>query len=117
MRKYIDHAERHLPECEVDFENKTYLREIQSFWAGLHVEIMSEKDGTVINPDEAEELLSTTKQQLEDHHEKMDNDNVKMVEEEMDALKKNLEIHDDNKALLTASDKLREVCRIDHSSV
>ena len=44
IRKYIDHAERHLPECEVDFENTTYLREIQSFWAGLHVEIMSEKD-------------------------------------------------------------------------
>ena len=61
--------------------------------------------------------MSTTKQQLEDHHEKMDNDNVKMVEEEMDPLKKSLENHDDNKALLTASDKLREVCRIDHSSV
>ncbi|KAL2058259.1 hypothetical protein ABVK25_001877 [Lepraria finkii] len=39
----------------------------------------------------------------------MDNDNVKMVEDEMDPLKKSLENHDDNKASLTASDKLREV--------
>ena len=117
MRKYINRAERHLLECEVDFENTTYPREIQSFWAGLHVEIMPEKDGTVVNPDEAEELLSTTKQQLEDHHDEMDNDDVKMVEEEMDALKKSLEDHDDNEALLAASDKLREVCRTDHSSI
>ena len=113
MRKYIDRAERHLPECEVDFKNTTFPKEIENFWASLHVEIAQDK-GVIVNVDEVEDLFTSTEQQLEDHREEMDDDDIKKVEDKMHALKKSLEQQDnelgDKEALLTASTKLREVC-------
>ena len=113
MKKYIDRAERHLPECEVDLKNTTYPKEIETFWASLHVEIAQDK-GAIVNIDEVEDLLTSTEQQLEDHREEMDNDDVMRVEEKMHALKKSFEQqddqHGDKEVSLTASIKLREVC-------
>ena len=110
LRMYLDRAERHLPECEVDFENTSYPGEIQQFWAYQHDNLVREKEAPIVDTAEAEDLLRTTERQLEEYRDGIDGEDFQKVEEGMDGLKQSLEAHADSEALLISSNKLREVC-------
>ena len=111
MRKFIDRAERHLPEWELDVQNTTYPREIDEFWKGQHEKLAQSRDEAVKVDEEAEALVATTEAWMA-HFEK--ETAVKWDRERINgaigALKRVLyEREDDVDAVRSAMVKLQEV--------
>ncbi len=110
MRTFIDRAERHLPEWELDYENTTYPREIKEFWTEQHEKLAERRNEATKADEVAETLLRKTEWQLARYREKMKSGDPDKVERAIEPLKEVLfNREDDEDAVKTATTKLQEV--------
>ncbi|KAL9098692.1 MAG: hypothetical protein Q9163_005695 [Psora crenata] len=110
MRSFIDRAERHLPEWELEVGNTTLPREITEFWAQEHEKLARTRDEAVKLAEEAEVLVKRTEGWLERFSglmvEGASRDRILLA---VDALKRVLyEREDDVGALTNAIGNLRQ---------
>ena len=111
MRAFIDRAERHLQEWELDYQNTTYPREIKEYWAETYEKLAKQREEAAKAVQEAEELLLKTKSQLAIYREQMHLWETDEIEAQMAALKQSLTDKEDNAdATHDAMQKVQDVC-------
>lgn len=104
MGKYLDRAERHMPDWELDLASTSYPNEIKEYWAAQYEILSQERNKTQEAAKDAEALLGKVESQLGIHRSNLGNSIVETVEQHMKSLKTTLNDHkDDLEALTTAS--------------
>ncbi len=110
MRKFLDRAERHMTEWELDLESTSYPTEIKEYWAEQHDILEKQRDEAQVTAKDAEELLSKVDSQIAVHHDELDSKDAENIDERIKRLKIALHDHiDDKENVQEASDRLREV--------
>lgn len=110
MQPFLDRAEQHMPEWELDLVSTTYGGEIKEFWAQHHQILEKERAESQKVAQESEEFLSKIEDQLAHHRAEFTTEDLEKMFNKMRALKTTLtERRDDKEALQHASDELHEV--------
>ena len=112
MRKYLDRADRHTSEWEIDLESTSYPMEIQAYWAE-QLEILERQTAKASNVTRGvKELLGKIDGQMVSHRDKLDSEDAEKIDERIERLNMALNVHRiDEEAVQEESDKLRKVRR------
>ena len=110
MRKYLDRAERHMPEWELDLESTSYPTEIKEYWVEQHEILERQRAEAQKVAKDAEELLGKVDSQMTTHHGNLETEETEKINERVQSLKLALHNHvDDKEVVEEASYKLVEV--------
>ncbi|KAL9129277.1 MAG: hypothetical protein Q9217_002224 [Psora testacea] len=112
MRTFIDRAERHLPEWELDVANTTLPREIEEFWIQEHQKLAKVRDEAVRVDEEAEALVKSMEGWMGRFGRELEGEKEESIRDAVEALKRTLyERGDDVDAVKEAVAKLHEASR------
>ena len=110
MKKYLDLAERHLPDWEVPLKLSHYLNETRDFWAEQQMILAEQRAKAEKFAPQAHELLNTMPNQLKTHGDALDSGELERVEHDLKLLKDTLEDKpDDVDAIKDAYEKVQNV--------
>ncbi len=110
MRKFLDRAERHMSEWELDLESTSYPNEMKEFWLEQHEVLETQRAEAQKAVKEAEELLGKVDSQMAAHHNDLDSEDAEKIDERVKRLKLALHDHiDDKEVVQEASDRLQDV--------
>ncbi|KAL8829324.1 MAG: hypothetical protein Q9191_002078 [Dirinaria sp. TL-2023a] len=109
MRVWLDRAEKHLPEWELELEYTNHLNETKIFWADQLDVLAKERSEAQSFMEPASELLARTKQQLSTHSRAIDSGELEQVEKHVKQLMTSLdEYSDDPETIKDAYQNLRK---------
>ncbi len=110
MRKFLDRAERHLPEWELDLESTSYPTEIKEYWTEQQDILERQRSEAQDAAKDAENLLRKVDSQKAAHHDALDGQDAEKIDEQIKRLRLALHDHmDDKETVQGASNKLHEV--------
>ena len=110
MRGFIDRAERHLPEWELEVGNTTLPREIEEFWVKEHEKIAKRREEAVKVDEEAEVVVKSMEGWLGKFWGDMDDGDLEKIRINIDGLKRVLfEREDDVEAVRDGIGRVHEV--------
>ena len=110
MRVWLERAEKHLPEWELELEHTNYPNETKTFWAEQLDVLAKERSEAQSFAEQASELLARTQQQLTTHSKAIDSGELEQVEKHVKQLKTSLdEYSDDPEAIRDALQNLQKV--------
>ena len=92
MRKFLDRAERHMPEWELDLESTSYPTEIKEYWVEQHEILEVQRAGARKVAKDAEELLGKVDSQMAAHHDNLESEDAERIKERVKGLK--IALHD-----------------------
>lgn len=109
MRVWLDRAEKHLPEWELEPEYTNYPNETKTFWTEQLDILAKARLEAQSFAELASDLLARTKQQLTTHSKAIDSGELEQVEKHVKQLTTSLEEHsDDPKAIEEAYRNLQK---------
>ena len=113
MKHFLDRAERHMPEWEVDIISTSYPTEIKEFWDEQYELLQKLKAEARRTAEKAEDMLRSTANHLAFHRGKLSDEDIEKIESSMKDLRKTLdEKGEDKEALATALEKMTAVCNL-----
>ena len=111
MNFWMDLAEQHLPEWELDLRHTSYPGEIREYWADKQAEAESLKEQLKVATETAQKIIETTKVHLDDFRDELGDDEATRVQEKIDQLRKTVEEKAGQvEAIYKATDELQGVC-------
>lgn len=113
MRFWLDRAERHLPEWEVDLQDSIYPNATKAFWADQLDVLAKERMEAQKFAEQATQLMAATQQQLTTHSQAIDSGELERVEKHVKQLKTALnDQRDDAEAIRDALLDLKKVGKL-----
>ena len=110
MQKWLDTAEKHLPEWELDLVHSSYPGEIKEYWAERHAEAEAAKEQLRTATESARQLLRLNEMQLDAFRDRLGEEESKAIAEKVDVLRKAVdEGGHDVESIHKAVDELEEV--------
>ncbi|KAI9654836.1 MAG: hypothetical protein M1829_000732 [Trizodia sp. TS-e1964] len=90
MNFWLNRAEQHSPEYEMDLKYTTYPTEIAEFWTEKRTEREESRKRVAAARDEAEDLIRKTEKGLQAYSSQLKEDQVKPIREKIDSLRNTL---------------------------
>lgn len=110
MQRWLDIAEQHLPEWELDLIHSSYPGEIREFWADRHAEAEAAREQLRSATATANELLQVTETHLNVFHHQLGEDEVNGIKAKVEGLRKTVtEPGHDVESIHRAIDELQGV--------
>ncbi|MCJ1305653.1 hypothetical protein MMC08_008468 [Hypocenomyce scalaris] len=111
MRFYLDKAERHLPEWELDLIHTSYPTDIKEFWAKQHVTLEAQRAELRKAIEDAEITTKTTEADLMTFRGELGKQEAERIDAQLETMKQVLSGHsDDLDALVATRESLHKAC-------
>ena len=110
MRKFLDRAERHMSEWELDLGSTSYPTEIKEYWVKQHEGLEIQRAEAQKVAKDAAKLLEKVDSQMAAHHDNLESEDAKRISERIKGVE--IALHDDvddREVLEEACNKLVEV--------